>query len=258
MDCLSYRWLMFFLIYTLGFQVCIAATPLPSPVGRVVWVKGHLKAVMANKEERLLQRKSIIYLHDTLITDAKSQAQIGFVDQTLMTFRENTRFEVSKFNYNKAAEKTGKSVMNLIEGGFRTITGAVASNHPDNYAVNTPVATIGVRGTEYQIYFHKFQLYVGFYHGRVCITGGKSNGKDCSSDKKNKQSNISKTVCLSKEHPYAYVNGPCSNPQFLAKKPSTLGKDLLVVHENIEPFELPPPPPSEGLRSGTVSSFCIR
>lgn len=37
-------------------QPSYADPPLPTPVGRVVWVQGTLKAIMPNKEERLLQK----------------------------------------------------------------------------------------------------------------------------------------------------------------------------------------------------------
>ena len=76
-------------------NTCFADPPLPTPVGRVVWVKGNLTALMENKEKRLLQKSSVIYLHDTLMTDNASQAQIVFTDNTLLTFRESTTFIVN-------------------------------------------------------------------------------------------------------------------------------------------------------------------
>ena len=109
-------------------------------------------------------------MHDTLITDADSKAEVGFTDQTLMTIRESTTFKIDKYQYNPAAKKSGgNSVTNLVEGGFRTITGAIATNTPNNYEVNTPVATIGVRGTEYQTYTKGDTTYIGWYSGTPCI-----------------------------------------------------------------------------------------
>jgi hypothetical protein len=139
------------IIFLLATQIVFADPPLPTPVGRVVWIAGTFKALMPNKEERILQKTSLIYLNDTLVTDAKSKAQIVFTDQTLMTFREGTTFYIDKYDYHKTPKNgsVGTYLMKLIEGGFRTITGLIAKSKPSDYEVNTPVATIGVRGTDY-------------------------------------------------------------------------------------------------------------
>src|SRR5580700_5884966 len=86
--------IFFFSLLQTGFAAT-ATTPVPTPVGRVVWVKGTaFKAVMPNQEQRILQKLSIIYLHDQLITDDKTQAEIVFTDNTLMTFREKTQYSI--------------------------------------------------------------------------------------------------------------------------------------------------------------------
>ena len=161
------------LVQTIGF----ADPPLPTPVGRVVWVTGSLKALMPNQEERTLVKSSVIYLKDTLITDAKSQAQIVFTDNTLLTFTPQTRFVIDQYSYNPQAKSKsiGKYVMNLIEGGFRTITGLIAKKNPTDYQVNTPVATIGVRGTDYAVYVKGGQLSMAQYGGSPCIQNDKGS-----------------------------------------------------------------------------------
>jgi hypothetical protein len=43
------------------------------------------------------------------------------------------------------------ATLNLVSGGLRVITGAMAKTNPENYKVRTPVALMGVRGTEFSI-----------------------------------------------------------------------------------------------------------
>ena len=43
-------------------QISLAAPQPPIPVGRVVWIKGNLKAVMDNKEERTLQKSNRLFI----------------------------------------------------------------------------------------------------------------------------------------------------------------------------------------------------
>jgi len=238
---------MLFFAAPVGYTQDVSNPPLPKPVGRVVWVKGELKAIMVNQEERILKKTSLIYEKDTLKTDASSQAQIVFTDNSLMTFREGTTFVIDQYSYQPNSQKksVGKYIMNLIEGGFRTITGAIAKSNPDDYQVNTPVATIGVRGTDYAAVVVGGQLFVGYYTGEPCV---KSD-----SDK-------AEMLCLSAKNPYGYVEGEGATPVPLSQRPEVFNEKLVITPTRITPFsatdQLGPynPIPAQG---GTVSSFCI-
>lgn len=220
-----------------------ADPPLPTPVGRVVWIKGTLKAVMPSKEERILQKTSVIYAHDTLVTDANSQAQIVFTDNTLMTFRPDTKFYIDQYSFNPQAKKgsVGKYFMRLIEGGFRTITGLIAKSNPTDYQINTPVATIGVRGTDYAVYLRGGQMYVGYYQGSPCVTG-----KD-------------QTLCLSDKQRYAFVPSAGAVPVPLAQQPAVFQEKQEIVPAKIAPFSGGGGSTSVTPRSlgGPITSFCI-
>ena len=249
----------------LPIQITHAATQPPVPVGRVVWIKGNLKAIMENKEERTLQNKSIIYLHDTLVTDASSKAQVGFTDQTMMTFRENTTFKIDKYQYNPGSKSSGaKSAMSLVEGGFRTITGAISKNAPNNYEVNTPVATIGVRGTEYQTYHQGETTYIGFYNGTPCIRLRQQTCDDYKRrfpekakqiDEENKNKKGDKVICLNKQVRWVKVVGPCGNPEPMDEKPDAIKDDLEINQTYIEPFNFGG---GVGGGKGGTNDFCIQ
>lgn len=221
-------------------QSTFADPPLPTPVGRVVWIKGTtLKAVMPNKEIRLLQKLSVIYLHDILITDDKTQAEIVFTDNTLMTFRPGSQFSIDQYaTYKKnKSGSVGKYIMSLIEGGFRTITGLIAKSNPSDYQVNTPVATIGVRGTDYAVYVKQGQVYVGYYTGKPCVKSKKQGAE----------------LCLDNNTPYAYVPTAELPPQPLTQQPDVFKEKLEVTPAKISGFGTMP---GAG-KSGTISSFCI-
>jgi hypothetical protein len=219
------------------FQPCFADPPLPTPVGRVVWVKGSLKAVMPNKEERILQKMSVLYLHDILVTDAKSRGEIIFTDQSLITFYPNSKLAIDQYVY-KPKSKTGSHyLLNLIEGGFRTITGLIAKTNPTNYQVNTPVATIGVRGTDYVVRLKDKRLYVGYYNGSPCVTGRDKNKTE---------------LCLSNNKQYAEVSTDGMAPVPLFARPEVFAETLEITPFSISSFGV------SGLKQGgVVSSFCI-
>lgn len=123
-------------------------------IGQMVWVKGTVKAAQPNEAARTLVRKSPIYASDTITTNTNSTGQIVFSDNSLLALRTDTVLEIAKYKYNKAPlNKNNSFVADVAKGGFRTITGAIAKDSPSAYQANTPVATIGVSGTDFSIYY---------------------------------------------------------------------------------------------------------
>lgn len=153
-----------------GLVALFALAPLvyaAQPIGHVVWVQGTMTA-----SGRPLVRGAPVYAGEVLSTDSASQANVEFSDGSLMTLKHGTNFAVNQYEFNKK-KNTGSFVSNMTTGGFRTITGLIAKNHPSNYQVNTPVATIGVRGTDYQAVLANGALYVAVLSGQVCLDTGE-------------------------------------------------------------------------------------
>jgi hypothetical protein len=238
------------LVLIMGFSfssVSYAANPAPaatapaSVVAKVVWVKGKLSAINSNKQTRLLVKADSIYLHDTLVTDDKSDAQIVFTDNTLMSFRPGTEFYINDYAFSPKATKgsVGKYIMNLVKGGFRTITGIIAKANPPDYKVNTPVATIGVRGTDYTVYLNKEGgAYFAFTSGSPCITS-------------------TRTLCLNKTIPFAQVKALNANPIPLTREPAVFSEKptiLKTTFSNVVQGIAPSPTPVDSRPSAFGST----
>ena len=70
------------------------------------------------------------------------------VDDTVVTLGDNTRFEVR--DYLVSAEfVTGNVALGLHEGVLRLVTGGLTGGPERPLVVTTPLATIGVRGTDF-------------------------------------------------------------------------------------------------------------
>ena len=66
-----------------------------------------------------------------------------------VTVRPNSIIVIDQYVFNGGDEDA--ATLNLLEGGLRIITGAMAKSKPESYKVKTPVALMGVRGTEFAI-----------------------------------------------------------------------------------------------------------
>jgi hypothetical protein len=148
------------------------AAPDTTVAAQVIWVKGVVKATQGSAPPRVLVRRSPVFEHDVLTTDGSGSGEVAFTDSSVLTLRESTELRVDEYQFKKDASGggTGKEVMSLVKGGFRTITGAIPKSNPDSYAVNTPVATIGVRGTDYAAYYSKEEgLMAKIFAGRILV-----------------------------------------------------------------------------------------
>lgn len=118
----------------------------------VVLSIGKNYAQLPEHEARLLKRKSEVFSNDQISTGPKGQLQLRFTDGSRLSLRQETLFHIENYQFDGNEPEGGSSVYRLIKGGLRTITGTISSANTDNYRVNTPIATIGVRGTDYELF----------------------------------------------------------------------------------------------------------
>lgn len=129
--------------------VLVFASPARAePVGKVLAVSGTVQAQAAAGTQRVLGHDAVLERGDTLITGADGNLQVRFVDGALLMVRPNSRLRIDDY---RAESNNLHSVMSLIAGGIRTLTGRIGKIRRDAYLMNTPTASIGVRGTDYEL-----------------------------------------------------------------------------------------------------------
>ena len=120
-------------------------------IARAVFVRGGLTARHVEGVTRILKAGSAIFEGDTLITKTGSYAILVFRDKSRISLQENTVFRVDEMKFSeKNAEKTS-ALFSLLRGGLRAVTGLIGKFHPKKYSMRTSVATIGIRGTGYDL-----------------------------------------------------------------------------------------------------------
>ena len=82
------------------------------------------------------------------VKTARGKAGITFQDNTQVQVNENSRLVIDDFVYDPK-KSTGKLALNMASGTVRYASGAIAKNDPNRVAINTPTATIAVRGTDF-------------------------------------------------------------------------------------------------------------
>ena len=116
--------------------------------GMVVASRGEVIA-LSNGGSRELKQGDFIYVNDEIMTTNRSFVVLQFEDGAKVTVRPDSTLIIEQYLYN--GDAGDEAELNLVSGGLRVITGAMAKNNPENYKVRTPVALMGVRGTEFSV-----------------------------------------------------------------------------------------------------------
>lgn len=116
--------------------------------GKVEFVAGDAQILDASGTARLASKGSEFDAGETLQT-VDGRMQVKFIDGGYISLQPNTSFRVEEYHFNGQADGSERGIFHLIKGGLRAITGVIGHANKPNYRMDTPVATIGIRGTEF-------------------------------------------------------------------------------------------------------------
>jgi hypothetical protein len=127
------------------------ATPFaqadPTLAGYVTRVRGEVQTLTSGKTETLALGQAL-YLGARISTGADARLEARMQDGSVLTLGERTEFLIGQVAGTET-QKARASSFTLLKGVFRAITGKLPVGQPaQTWQVRTPVAIIGVRGTE--------------------------------------------------------------------------------------------------------------
>jgi len=125
-----------------------ASSGFAAPVARVEFVVGNVFALAVDGRVRALVKGATLEEGDTVNTN-EGRVQFRFTDDGFVSLYARTVFRIDQYRWGGVNDGSERSFFGLIEGGVRTITGRLAKHNRTAYKMTTPLATIGVRGTQY-------------------------------------------------------------------------------------------------------------
>ena len=84
-----------------------------------------------------------------VVKTAAGKVKITFQDDTKVEVNENSKLVIDDFVYDAKSSKGGKLAVKVALGTVRYASGQIAKNNPQAVAINTPTATVAVRGTDF-------------------------------------------------------------------------------------------------------------
>ncbi len=142
-----------------------------SMAAQVILSKGIATATTPEGEVRALKRRSKVFSGDIIKTGPKGSLQLRFIDKALMTIKASTEMNIANYLMKKDGISVKEEVlMKLVKGGFRTITGSIGKGDKSAYKVDTPAASIGIRGTNYEVQQESGGTFVmAVYSGGISV-----------------------------------------------------------------------------------------
>lgn len=148
-----------------------AGTAQADVAANIHFVSGYVSAKAPGVAQRQLAKGGDIFTRDRIDTADNGRIQMRFTDGGLVSLMPNTTFSVEDYFHDGGPNEDASLVFGLLKGGLRTVTGTIGQVQHDQYELKTPVATLGIRGTEYVAVLrpaNTLRVHVG--RGKVVIT----------------------------------------------------------------------------------------
>ena len=169
-----------------------------------------------------------VEMNDAVVT-AKARVGITFEDDTKVEITEQSKLVIDDFVYDPAHSDAGKLGLKVAIGTARYASGQIAKDNPQSVKIETPTATIGVRGTDFSMTVDELgrSLIVLL---PSCPVGYKNIDKDCITGKIDVTTDMG-TVHLDKPFQATSTSAKEQNPTkpvILALSPEQINNMLIL------------------------------
>jgi hypothetical protein len=134
--------------------------------GRVVFVTGNV-----NIAGRAIALGDAVQEGDELNTGADGYVYLKTVDEGFFILRPNGRARIVRYHIDSQNPANTRVKLELLTGVARTISGKGVKQARENFRFNTPVAAIGVRGTDFTVFTDQETSRIAVISGGVVVSG---------------------------------------------------------------------------------------
>lgn len=159
--------------------VAFASTPgqpAGAIVGEATFVIGAATVFQEDGGTRALDRGAAVRVGDRIETQAGGHVHLRFVDGGRLSVRPASRLLIESYSHSAQQPQLGAIKFRLDEGVVRSITGSWGEAARERFRLNTPVAAIGVKGTDFVVRSDMERTAASVYTGAITLTPLANNG----------------------------------------------------------------------------------
>lgn len=157
-------------VAALGPSWAATAQDGPSIVGEATMVIGMARLIAADGTARAVDRGAAIREGDRIETEAGGHVHLRFVDGGRLSVRPASRLQIENYSHSRQQPQLSAIKFRLDEGVVRSITGSWGEAARDRFRLNTPVAAIGVKGTDFVVRSVADTTAAAVYTGAILVT----------------------------------------------------------------------------------------
>lgn len=152
----------------IAFNISLPATAsdqAPALVaGEVIFAVGDAYVVSLSGPQKATVG-AMVLAGDRLVTGVNGYVHLRMSDGAFLGVRSDSLLEINEYMFDTTQPQNGRVRLFLKEGTVRAISGRIAHENKQNFRLNTPLAAIGVRGTD-------FVTAVDQHNTQVAVTAG--------------------------------------------------------------------------------------
>jgi hypothetical protein len=171
----------------LAAGVFYCASAAAEVAGTVSFLAGEAQIQRANGQSQALSMGTKIDAGDRIATGPDGHVYVTMVDGAFVVVRPKSRLHIEDYYYDAAVPANNRIKLSLEEGVVRSVTGRAGEASKQSYRFNTPLAAIGIRGTDFVVQADSGVTRVAVQSGAIVMS---PLGGDC----------------------LASTLGPCDNP----------------------------------------------
>lgn len=150
----------------LALGLCVNALA----AANVTTARGQVNVTLPDGSSRLLESGARVESGSKIVTGANGFALLRFDDGQLIALEKDTDFSIEQYRYNRAEPGAGSAFFSMLRGSLRAITGLIGQSNKAAFRLNTPTATIGIRGSDWMAALLQNNLYTGVNSGGIGIS----------------------------------------------------------------------------------------
>ncbi len=134
------------------------------PVASVTLIAGSAWRLTAAGERLALREGDSLFEGDSIVTAANGVVYLRFRDQARLAVRPSSTVAIVRYRTDPGTESMQ---LDVSQGSVRQISGEAAKRAPERYRLNTPIAVLGVRGTDFAVRAQAEQVETLLFEGAI-------------------------------------------------------------------------------------------
>lgn len=116
-------------------------------IGSVISLTGSVWATDGTSQRQLTEGAPV-YRGEEIITETDSNVEVKFADDTILGQGEKSTVRLDDYVFSGDDSNLD---FQMVEGVMRVVSGEIVKLNPEAFNISTPLATIGIRGTQIMV-----------------------------------------------------------------------------------------------------------